>query len=164
MNIEHSRQKVSMFIHLIFTALIYLMYLGWNLSPSLVEQTFRFTSQSMVHESDDWRSQHGLLEKRRGPACKDSLLGLIAKMAPIYENRKENKQSLMEEMTFGGDDKHELCQLPPLKSPPALVTGRSCVVSDWAFGRSQSHPGGHEPAVINKPPAKHVRAQFVPAV
>lgn len=42
---------------------------------------------------------------------------------------KKNKQSPTEEMTFEGDDKHELCQLLPLKSPTALETRRSCAVT-----------------------------------
>lgn len=53
------------------------------------------------------------------------MLGQIAKMAPVYENRKENKQVSSGRNYIWEDDKHELCQLPPLKSPTTLkaVTG-----------------------------------------
>lgn len=157
--IQHSRQKVSMFIHLILSSLICLMYPEWNLSHSLEQQTFSFTSQSPVHESSDRLSQHRLYESTRVSARNDFMLGQIAKMAPVYENRKENKQVSSGRNYICEDDKHELCQVIPLKSLTALES--AC---DWACGRRQSHPGGHEPAIINKPPPKHVRPHFVPAV
>lgn len=79
-------------------------------------QTFNCTSQSPVHESNDGLLQHSLFENTRGPARNDFMLGQIAKMAPVFENRKENKQVSSGRNDIWEDGKHELCQLLPLKS------------------------------------------------
>lgn len=112
---------------------------------SHASQTFRFASQSQSYVSQE--ADLSVFENTGGPAWIDFMLGLTAKTAPIYENGKENKQVSGGRNDIWEDDKHELCQLPLLKSLTALET-----VTGYVEEVRVTHQGGREPAVINKLP------------
>lgn len=143
----------SMFTHLILTSLIYLMYLGWNPSHSLVEQTCRFTSQLSVHESNDWRSQHRLLEKWRKEVLfvMTHCLVWLPKWLRFMKIGKKINSLWWKKLHLGGTINMNSASFYPWRVPLPLETRRSCTVTGHVE-EVRVHPGGREPAVINKPP------------